>query len=136
MLAGTREHRHGRIVNVGPLAAWVCEPGEAFYAASKAALARYTESLRHEVWRLGVHVSLVVPGAFTTGGLRTAAAPAVIADYDGPREDARRTLHAAPENAGSDKKPRQVECGSGARFPLGSVIGVPGSLVGVGFVDP
>lgn len=43
-----RGRRSGRIINVGSLAAWVGEPGEGFYAASKAALARYTEALRHE----------------------------------------------------------------------------------------
>ncbi|MEO3888742.1 hypothetical protein [Nonomuraea sp. B5E05] len=41
------------------MAAWVGEPGEGFYAASKAALARYSEALRHEVWHLGIHVALV-----------------------------------------------------------------------------
>ncbi|MGH3242236.1 MAG: SDR family oxidoreductase [Spirillospora sp.] len=63
VLPGMRARRQGRIINVGSLAAWVGEPGEAFYAASKAALARYTEALRHEVWHLGIHVTLVaVPG--------------------------------------------------------------------------
>ncbi|WP_216212623.1 SDR family NAD(P)-dependent oxidoreductase [Amycolatopsis aidingensis] len=96
VLPGMRARRAGRIVNVGSLAAWVGEPGEGFYAASKAALARYTEALRQEVWHLGIAVSLVEPGAFRTGVL--AAAPAVesrIADYDGPRESAHHTLHRA-----------------------------------------
>jgi NAD(P)-dependent dehydrogenase (short-subunit alcohol dehydrogenase family) len=53
-----REQRHGRIVNVGSAAAWVGEPGESFYAASKGALAGYTEALRHVVWPPGIHVSL------------------------------------------------------------------------------
>lgn len=66
VLPGMRARRRGGIVNVGSLAAWVGEPGESFYAASKAALARYTEALRHEVWHLGIAVSLVEPGAFTT----------------------------------------------------------------------
>ncbi|GAA1847477.1 SDR family NAD(P)-dependent oxidoreductase [Actinomadura bangladeshensis] len=97
-LPGMRERRRGRIVNVGSLAAWVGEPGEGFYAASKAALARYTESLRHEVWHLGIAVSLVEPGVFTTEVLNSSTATAgtaAIADYDGPRESARATLHDA-----------------------------------------
>lgn len=94
VLPGMRGRRRGRIINIGSLAAWVGEPGEAFYAASKAALARYTEALRHEVWPLGISVSLVEPGAFTTGVLdASSAAEPVIADYDGAREAARRTLH-------------------------------------------
>ncbi|MFR0355593.1 SDR family NAD(P)-dependent oxidoreductase [Streptomyces sediminimaris] len=96
VLPGMRERRSGRIVNVGSLAAWVGEPGEGFYAASKAALARYSEALRQEVWHLGVGVVLVEPGAFTTDVLNAAkTAGAVIADYDGPRESAHRTLHRA-----------------------------------------
>ena len=96
VLPGMRARREGRIINIGSLAAWVGEPGEAFYAASKAALARYTEALRHEVWHLGIHVSLVEPGAFTTAVLdASSGAHATIADYDGPRENAHRTLHRA-----------------------------------------
>lgn len=49
--------RRGRIINVGSAAAWVGEPGEAFYASSKHALAGYAEALRHEVWPLGIHVT-------------------------------------------------------------------------------
>lgn len=91
-----RKRGQGRIVNVGSLAAWVGEPGEGFYAASKAALARYTEALRHEVWHLGIVVSLVEPGAFATGVLTAASrSESTIDDYDGPRESARRTLQQA-----------------------------------------
>ncbi|MQA95077.1 MAG: SDR family NAD(P)-dependent oxidoreductase [Streptosporangiales bacterium] len=93
VLPGMRSRRRGRIINVGSLAAWVGEPGEAYYAASKAALARYTEALRHEVWPLGISVSLVEPGAFTTGVIQASpVAEPVFADYDGAREAARRTL--------------------------------------------
>ncbi|MGH3096221.1 MAG: SDR family NAD(P)-dependent oxidoreductase [Streptosporangiales bacterium] len=94
VLPGMRARRCGRIINVGSLAACVGEPGDGIYAASKAALARYTEALRHEVWHCGVGVSLVEPGAFVTNITQAAAtAPATIGDYDGPREQARRTIH-------------------------------------------
>ncbi|MFR9775094.1 SDR family NAD(P)-dependent oxidoreductase [Micromonospora sp. MS34] len=106
VLPGMRAHRHGRIITVGSLAAWVGEPGEAFYAASKAGLARYTEALRHEVWPLGVAVSLIEPGAFTTNVLDAASASAgTIADYDQARQAARATLHNSLRN-GAD--PRAV----------------------------
>lgn len=73
---------------------WVGEPGEGFYAASKAALARYTEALRQEVWHCGIRVSLVEPGAYVTGVLDSAtSSTATITDYDGPRENAHRALH-------------------------------------------
>lgn len=103
VLPQMRERRHGRVINVGSLAAWFGEPGEGFYAASKAALARYTEALRHEVGHLGIHVSLVEPGIFNTNVFEAASSRAAtsnattIADYDGPREAAHRTLHTAVE---------------------------------------
>ncbi|WP_156037329.1 SDR family NAD(P)-dependent oxidoreductase, partial [Glycomyces tenuis] len=61
-----RQRRSGRVVNIGSLAAWIGEPGEGFYAASKAALARYTEALGYETRSLGIRVSLIEPGAFVT----------------------------------------------------------------------
>ncbi|MGH3761429.1 SDR family oxidoreductase [Actinophytocola sp.] len=109
VLPGMRERRRGRIINVGSLAAWVGEPGEGFYAASKAALARYTEALRHEVWHLGIAVSLVEPGAFATGVLRAGSVTeATISDYDGPRESAHRTLRDALRRGADPRKAAAV----------------------------
>jgi NAD(P)-dependent dehydrogenase (short-subunit alcohol dehydrogenase family) len=96
VLPDMRDRRQGRIVNVGSLSAWVGEPGEAFYSASKAALARYTEALRHEVWSLGIHVSLVEPGAVKTNLIQAASMPeGTLADYDAVRRAARHTLREA-----------------------------------------
>ncbi len=102
-----RERRSGRIINVGSLAAWVGEPGEAFYSASKHALAGYTESLRHELWDLGVRVSLVEPGSFRTSILEQARTTSrrQIADYDAVRDAVDRTLRKA---AGQGEDPRKV----------------------------
>lgn len=73
VLPHMRASRNGRIINVGSLAAWVGEPGEASYSASKAALARFSEALHHEAWPLGIHVSLVEPAAFKTRVLEKAS---------------------------------------------------------------
>ncbi len=101
VLPGMRARRRGRIITVGSLASWVGEPGEGFYAASKAAVARYTEALRHELWPLGIEVSLVEPGAFTTNVLEAASVSANrFADYDRYRETARRTLHESLRRGG------------------------------------
>lgn len=109
VLPGMRERRRGRIVNVGSLAAWIGEPGEGFYAASKAALARYTESLRHEVWHLGIKVCLVEPGVFTTEVLNASSTAAgAVTDYDGPRESARATLHGALQKGDDPGKAARV----------------------------
>ncbi|GAB3971566.1 oxidoreductase [Actinoallomurus acanthiterrae] len=105
VLPSMRSRRTGRIINIGSLAAWIGEPGEGFYAASKAALARYTEALRHEVWHCGIAVSLVEPGAFVTNMLQAAStAHAAIADYDGPRESTHRTLQEGLRNGDDPRK--------------------------------
>ena len=118
----TMRHRgQGRIINVGSLGAWIGEPGEAFYAGTKAALARYTEALRHEVWHLGISVSLVEPGAFTTDVLRAASVSVpAIADYDTVREAARRTLAKSLRHGGDPHTVAALVVAiAGARSPKG-----------------
>lgn len=96
-----RERRSGRVINIGSLAAWVGEPGEGFYAASKAALARYTEALGYETRSLGVQVSLVEPGAFVTPVVEAAATSSGrLGAYDGIREAADATLRRNLERGG------------------------------------
>lgn len=96
VLPGMRKRKAGRIINVGSLSAWVGEPGEAFYAASKKALSGYTEALRHEVWPLGIRVSLVEPGPFRTDLAETLrATDTAISDYEVVRESVRKTLERA-----------------------------------------
>lgn len=49
--------------------------------------------MRHEVWPLGLTVSLVEPGAFRTNVIDAAStSEGTIADYDAVRDAARRTL--------------------------------------------
>ena len=105
VLPGMRERRRGRIINVGSAAAWIGEPGEAFYSASKHALAGYSEALRHEVWSLGIHVSLVEAGAFKTNVLDAASSSqGIIADYDMVRSAASRTLRESLRTGGEPGK--------------------------------
>ncbi len=56
----------GTIVNVASVAALVSVPMQAFYGASKAGLAMFSETLRAEVAGTGVHVLTVYPGPVTT----------------------------------------------------------------------
>lgn len=63
LLPGMRERRHGRIVNVASLAGLM--PGTAghtLYAASKAYLIRFSQSLALENRHLGVHACALCPG--------------------------------------------------------------------------
>lgn len=105
VLPHMRARRNGRIINVGSAAAWVGEPGEAFYSASKHALAGYTEALRYEVWPLDIHVCLVEPGAFATNVLEAAATSAGrLSDYDTVRAAATRTLQRSLQRGGDPQR--------------------------------
>jgi NAD(P)-dependent dehydrogenase (short-subunit alcohol dehydrogenase family) len=59
--------RRGRIVFIGSLAGRFALPFQAHYAASKAAIASFSDSLRMEFAPFGVRVSCVEPGDFATG---------------------------------------------------------------------
>jgi NAD(P)-dependent dehydrogenase (short-subunit alcohol dehydrogenase family) len=81
VLAEMRARGHGHIVNVGSVAGNVAIPMNGFYAATKHALAGYTEALRHEVMHFGVRVTLVEPGdvrsrLWRDGSLSPACIPA------------------------------------------------------------
>ncbi len=58
--------RSGMIVNVTSVAALVSVPMQAYYGASKAGLAMYSETLRGELAGTGVHVLTVYPGPIAT----------------------------------------------------------------------
>jgi short-subunit dehydrogenase len=63
VLGGMRERRFGRIVNVASLAGLMPPAaGHTLYAASKAFLIRFSQSLHLETVGLGVHVSALCPG--------------------------------------------------------------------------
>jgi NAD(P)-dependent dehydrogenase (short-subunit alcohol dehydrogenase family) len=66
VLPGMRERRRGRIINVSSINGRVAVPGLGAYCASKFAVEGFSESLRHELLRFGVFVSLVEPGTFRT----------------------------------------------------------------------
>ena len=66
VLPGMVERRRGHVVNVASIAGHVGVPEEAVYAATKAALVLFSESLRHELRGSGVRVSVVSPGAVDT----------------------------------------------------------------------
>jgi short-subunit dehydrogenase len=57
---------NGMIVNVSSVAALVSVPMQAYYGASKAGLAMFSETLRAELADSGVHVITVYPGPVTT----------------------------------------------------------------------
>jgi uncharacterized protein len=63
LLPGMLERGYGRIVNVASLAGLVPSPGgHTLYAATKAFVIKFSESLGHEVRGKGVHVTALCPG--------------------------------------------------------------------------
>lgn len=63
LLPGMMERRYGRIINVASLAGLVPAPaGHTLYAAAKAFLIKFSESLGHEVRRHGIFVTALCPG--------------------------------------------------------------------------
>jgi NAD(P)-dependent dehydrogenase (short-subunit alcohol dehydrogenase family) len=109
VLPHMRARREGRIIHVGSVSAWVGEPGESFYGASKRALAGYAEALRHEVWPFGIHVSLVEPGSFKTDIIP--AEPSTdgpITDYAAVRRAAMRTLYESLRRGGDPRRVAEV----------------------------
>jgi short-subunit dehydrogenase len=60
------ERGEGRIINVSSVAATLSPPGEAAYAASKAALTVFSEGMAVDLWDTGVKVLVVYPGVVDT----------------------------------------------------------------------
>ncbi len=71
--------KHGHIINIGSIAGRIGVPFHGIYSASKAAIETYTESLRMEMHRHGVHVSLIEPGDLRPGG-DTISGPGIESD--------------------------------------------------------
>ena len=100
-----RKQHSGQIINISSIAATFPVPFEGYYAAAKAALLSYSESLRHEVKSLGVKVSVVEPGFFKTNlALTRHQAESLIQDYDGMRSRAVKVLEEDVEKGGDPKR--------------------------------
>lgn len=66
------ERGAGAVVFISSVAGWAPFPGAAWYAASKAALARFAETIRIDLRGTGVHVLAVYPGPVHTPMLERA----------------------------------------------------------------
>jgi NAD(P)-dependent dehydrogenase (short-subunit alcohol dehydrogenase family) len=64
----------GRLINMGSIGARMPSAFGSAYLSTKAAMSSYSESVRQEMHRFGVHVSLIEPGFFATGLLAAGAA--------------------------------------------------------------
>jgi len=68
VLPGMRSRSSGRIINMGSVGGFLPAPFSGLYAASKFALEGFSESLDHEVRRMGIRVSVMEP-AFTASDI-------------------------------------------------------------------
>jgi len=66
VLRGMMKRRHGRIVQIGSVVGSSGNPGQANYAASKAALIGFSKSLAQEVASRNITVNCVAPGFVDT----------------------------------------------------------------------
>ena len=94
VLRGMMKARHGRIIQIGSVVGSSGNPGQANYAAAKAALIGFTKSLAQEVGSRNITVNCVAPGFIDTDMTqalpRGAARRAAGADSAGPARHAGR----------------------------------------------
>jgi NAD(P)-dependent dehydrogenase (short-subunit alcohol dehydrogenase family) len=82
-----RRQKSGHIVNIGSAGGLFGAPALGAYSATKFALEGYTESLRYEVQKFNVQVSIIEPGAFKTNIVSSVEPPAIpLEDYATLRE--------------------------------------------------
>lgn len=62
-----KQRRKGYILNVSSVAAGMCVPGLTMYAATKSYIKSFSKSLYYEMYPYGVSVTVVCPGAVSTG---------------------------------------------------------------------
>jgi NAD(P)-dependent dehydrogenase (short-subunit alcohol dehydrogenase family) len=80
VLPTMRRQASGRIINIGSVAGFLPMPYQAVYAASKHALAGWTETLDLEVRRFGIRTILIQPGFIRTDIDRNSTAGALLKD--------------------------------------------------------
>ncbi|HWY68668.1 MAG TPA: SDR family NAD(P)-dependent oxidoreductase [Terriglobales bacterium] len=99
VLPSMRERRSGRILNISSGGGFSGAPGWGVYCATKFAVEGLSESLHAELLPLGIHVTIIEPGAFRTDFLdasslhRTAQ---VIDDYSESAGVTRQRVEALP----------------------------------------
>ncbi len=83
VLPSMRRQASGRVINIGSVAGFLPMPYQAAYAASKHALAGWTETLDLEVRRFGIRAILIQPGFIRTDIDRNSTTGALLKDIYG-----------------------------------------------------
>jgi NAD(P)-dependent dehydrogenase (short-subunit alcohol dehydrogenase family) len=99
VLPTMRQQAAGRIVNIGSVAGFVPMPFQAVYAATKHALAGWTETLDLEVRPFGIRAILIQPGFFRTDIDRNSSDGSLLKDvYEGARTRVVSKMQLSVEN--------------------------------------
>ncbi|XGV97829.1 MAG: oxidoreductase [Leptolyngbya sp. BL-A-14] len=107
-----RQQKSGRIINLSSLFGYDAVPGWGLYGSTKFAVEGLSKGLAVELAPLGIHVTAVAPGLFTTNFLSAesyVAAQTIIDDYQatvGQMRSSAETLHG--NQPGDPKKFAQV----------------------------
>jgi len=84
VLPHLRQQKSGRVINISSLFGYDAVPGWGLYGSTKFAVEGISKGLAVELAPLGIHVTVVAPGLFTTDFLSAesyAAAETIITDY-------------------------------------------------------
>lgn len=106
-----RKQKSGHIINISSVAGFTANTGWAMYAATKYALTGLSEVLAQDLKSLGIHVTLVAPGAFRTAFLSEESlvlAENTIEEYREVRDSHQNYLAMHGRQTGSPEKAAQV----------------------------
>ncbi|MBD2450258.1 SDR family NAD(P)-dependent oxidoreductase [Nostoc sp. FACHB-152] len=107
-----RQQKSGRVINISSLFGYDAIPGWGLYGSTKFAVEGLSKGLAVELAPLGIHVTVVAPGLFSTDFLSAesyVAAKTIIDDYQetvGPMRSGADALHG--QQPGDPKKFAQV----------------------------
>jgi NAD(P)-dependent dehydrogenase (short-subunit alcohol dehydrogenase family) len=106
-----RTQRSGYIINIGSVAGLVGAPGWSVYAATKAAIAAFSEVLALDVKEFGIKVTVVEPSGFRTGFLTESSlafAESKIDGYQAVKETQQRYLAGNGRQPGDPDKASEI----------------------------
>jgi len=106
-----RTQRSGYIINIGSVAGLVGAPGWSVYAATKAAIAAFSEVLALDVKEFGIKVTVVEPSGFRTGFLTESSLAFTESNIDGyqaVKETQKRYLEGNGRQPGDPDKAAEI----------------------------
>jgi NAD(P)-dependent dehydrogenase (short-subunit alcohol dehydrogenase family) len=106
-----RQQRSGYIINIGSVAGFAGAQGWSVYAASKAALAAFSEVVALDVKEFGIRVTVVEPSGFRTDFLTPGSliqTATGITDYQAVKDSRDRYLSASGQQPGDPDRAAEI----------------------------